>query len=229
MPAAALPFISAGIGGAGAISSGIGGKKAQKKQNELAQQQLGLQRDQYGTAQKQLGMGNQAIAPAQGYFNALLQGGQAAREAVGPYASLISQAGQGTNNAILAGTPRGGEQNLAIAQNRMNTGNQIAGLYKGMQPLAAEGLTGIGSQYLSSGAAFNPNPNIGGAFGAYGQQQQNAQQAGQGFGNILYAGLNKLQQGKGGRSVSPGAYGTALGSMAGGIPTISSQTPNFVS
>lgn len=195
MPLAAIAPIA--IGGAGAVSSGVGGKKAQKKSNELAQQQLGLQRDQYGTAQKQLGMGNQALAPAQGYFNALLKGGQAARDAVGPYASLISQAGQGTNNAILAGTPRGGEQNLAVAQNRMNTGNQIAQLYKGMQPLAAEGLTGIGGQLLGSGAAFNPGSNTSGAFGAYGNQQQNAQNAGQGFGSLLFSGLNKLQQGKG--------------------------------
>lgn len=220
MPAAALPFISMAVGAGGSAASGIGGKKAQKKQNEAAQQQLQLQRDQYGTAQKQLSLGNAALSPAQGYFNALLKGGQAARDAVGPYASLIGQAGQGTNNAILAGTPRGGEQNLAVAQNRINTGNQIAGLYHGMQPLAAEGLSGIGGQLLGSGAAFNPNANTGGAFGAYGQQQQNAQDSAGGFGSLLFHGLNKLQnKGSSGPASVPYGAGSGSGSVfqGGGI------------
>lgn len=217
MPAAALPFISAGIGAAGSASSAAGGKKAQKKSNELANQQMQLQQQQFGLAKQQLGAGNQTIAPATGYFNALLQGGQAARQAVGPYASLIGQAGQGTEKSILAGTPRGGEQNLALAQSKMATGDQIARLYQGLQPMAAQGLGQLGGLQLGSASAFNPNPNIGGAFGAYGQQQQNAGSAGAGFGNLLYNSIQKLGQGKGAPPSVPWGANGGGGWSGGGI------------
>src|SRR6266700_8246736 len=149
----ALPIAGAITGGAGAIGSGIGGKKAQKQANKIAQQQLGLQQQQFGLTKQQTGLGNAALSPAATYFQQLLQGGQAARLAVSPSAQLIGQAGQGAQRAIQAGTPRGGEQNLALAQNRLGTAGQIANLYTGVQPAAAQGLMGIGSTYLGSGAA----------------------------------------------------------------------------
>src|SRR6266576_2786368 len=92
----------------------------------------------------------------------------------------------------MVGTPRGGEQNLALAQNEMQTGNNIARLYAGMQPLAAQGLGQVAGEYLGSGAGFNPNANTGGAFGQYGLAQQMAGQGAQGFGNKLYSGLQQL-------------------------------------
>src|SRR6266700_287809 len=113
MPAAAVPLITGGIGAAGSIGSSAGGKKAQNSANKLAQSQLQLQQNQFGLAKQQVGLGNQALGPASNYWQSLLKGGQAAVQATGPYASLIGQQGQGTRNAIMAGTPRGGEQNLA--------------------------------------------------------------------------------------------------------------------
>lgn len=183
MPAAIIP---AAIGAGGSIASGIGGKKAQNQANKLASTELGLQ-------QKQIGLGNAALAPAGDFWKALLHGGQAAVQATGPYASLIGQAGQGARNAIQAGTARGGEQNLALAQNYNQTSNDIARLYAGMQPLAAQGLMGVGGEYFGSA----PNPTAAG-LGASGMGMQNAQQGAAGFGNMLYSALQKIQNRKGG-------------------------------
>src|SRR6266496_1780061 len=198
MPAAALPIIGAVTGGAGSIGSAAGGKKASNKANQLAQQQLGLQQQQFGMAKQQVGLGNAALAPASNYWNALLKGGQAAVQATGPYASLIGQAGQGARNAISGSTARGGEQNLALANTYNQQFNDISRLYAGMQPLAAQGLSQLGGEYLGSGASLNPGANIGGAFGNYGNQQAMAGQGAQGFGSMLYQGLNKLQNRGGG-------------------------------
>lgn len=200
--AVAAPLIGAAIGAGGSVASGVGGKKASNKADALAEQQLGLQK-------QQTGLGNKALGASGDYWNALLHGGQAAVQATGPYASLIGQAGQGARNAIQANTARGGEQNLALAQNYNQTSNDVARLYAGMQPLAAQGLTGIGGAYLSS--AGTPSPYA--AASAYQSQMQGQQQAGAGFGNLLYNSLNKLKQGGAG---GPTAASTATSAGAGG-------------
>ena len=190
-----LAAVGAGLGAAGMLGSSASGKKASNNANNLAQQQLQLQQNQFGLTKQQYGLGNQALGSAGNYWNALLNGGQAAVQATGPYASLIGQSAEGNRQAIMASTPRGGEQNLAIAQNYNQAGNNIARLYAGMQPLAAQGLQQVGASYLGSGAAVNPQANVGAAAGVYGQQMANAQQGASGFGNLLYNSINKLQNG----------------------------------
>lgn len=204
MPAAAVP-IAKGIGAAGSAASGASGKKASSAANKLAQQQLQLQQNQFGVAKQQLGSGNAALGGATNYWNALMAGGQTARNAVGPSASLIGQAAQGARNSIQAMTPRGGEQNLAIAQNYNQSANDISRLYAGMQPLAAQGLMQTGGEYLGSAGAFNPTASPGAAAGVYGQQMQNAQQAGQGYGSLLYNAMNKSSGGSPGGKSNSGA------------------------
>ncbi len=210
MPAAILaPAIGAAVGGGGSIASGMGGKKAQKQANQLAQQQLGLQQKQFGLTKQQVGLGNQTLAPASNYWQALLSGNRAAaQQATGPYASLQGEAAQGARNAIQASTPRGGEQNLAIAQNYNDLSNNVARLYAGMQPLAAQNLGQLGGEYLSSGASMNPNANVGAAYQNYAQQQQNAQQAAGGFGSILYQAMKKMGGGSSGGGTTGGKGGT---------------------
>lgn len=181
MPVA--PIIGAGIGAAGSAASGASGKKAQGQANALAKEQLGLEKQQYG-------LGNAVLAPASSFWQNLLRGGQAAVQATGPYASLLGQGAQGTANSIRAMTPRGGEQNLALAQNQMQLGNNVARLYAGMQPLAAQNLAQIGGTYLGSGSSLGFPATMGG-LGAAQMGMQNAQQAGQGFGSLLYNSLNK--------------------------------------
>ncbi len=204
MPAAA---IGAGIGGAGSIASGVGGKKAQNKANQLAQQQLGLEQGMFSKASPLLGA-------AGDYWSNLLHGGQAAVQATGPYASLIGQQGEGTRRSILAQTPRGGEQNLALAQNSMQTGNNIARLYAGMQPAAAQGLQGIGGAYLGAGQGL-AYPATGAGTSAASMGMQNAQGGAQGFGSLLYNSLNKMRGGGsgGGKQASPGQVGLGMAGM----------------
>lgn len=207
------PAIALGIPAlAGVGASAAGGKKGRNSANDLAQQQLQLQQQQFGLTKQQFGLGNAALGPASDYWQALLKGGQAAVQATGPIASQIGQLTQGANQAVRATTARGGEQNLALAQNVNQGANNISRLYAGMQPLAAQGLTQVGGAYLGSGSSVNPMANIAGAYQNYAQQQQMAGQAGQGFGSLLYQAMNKNKSGgsgggKGGPSVSPGAGG----------------------
>lgn len=207
MPAAAI--IGTGLGAAGSAGSAGKGKKASSHANALAQQQLQLQQQQFGLAKQQTGFGNAALGPSTDYWKALLNGGQAAVQATGPYASLIGQAAQGTRNSILSGTARGGEQNLALAQNSMNQGNNVARLYAGMQPLAAQGLASNAGAYFGSGAGFNPQANTGGAFGNYANQQNQAGAGASGFGGLLFNAMKKFGQGGGGggNSWGPGGAG----------------------
>ena len=167
-----------------------GGKKG------LAQQQEGLQNSQFGLAQQQLGLGNAALGPSTQYWQNLLKGGQAAVQATGPYASLLGQGASGTTQAIQASTPRGGEQNLAIAQNYNQLGNNVSRLYAGMQPAAAQGLAQNAGAYLGSSSAFNPQASPYAALGALAGSNQSKGQAGQGLGQLAYKGGQSAQAGK---------------------------------
>lgn len=197
MPAAALPIAKTAIGAGGAAASGASGKKSANKGNDLAQQQLQLQQNQFGLTKGQYGAGNTAIQPATAFWTDLLKGGQAAQQATGPYAAMIGQAGQGARQQILGSTPRGGEQNLALAENVNNQSNNIARLYAGMQPTAASNLEQIAQAYFGSGSGVNPGANVGAAASNYLNQQNNAASAGQGFGGLLYNGIQGIRNGKG--------------------------------
>lgn len=186
MPAAAIiPAISTAVGAGGSIASGMGGKSAQSQANQLASKQLGLEQGMFKQA------GN-LLQPASDYWSALMHGGQAAVQATGPIASQLGQAAEGSRRAILASTPRGGEQNLAIAQNYNDLNNNIARLYSGMQPMAAQGLQGIGGAYLGAGQGMAYPASMTG-LGASQMGMNNAQTGALGFGSALYSGLNKLQ------------------------------------
>ena len=116
-----MPFggaLSVGLGAAGALGSASGGKKSGKQAQQLAKQQGALQQQQFGMAKQQVGLGNAALGSSTNYWQDLLKGGQAATQATGPYASLLGQTAQGNRQAIQATTARGGEQNLALAENR---------------------------------------------------------------------------------------------------------------
>lgn len=193
-----LAAIGAGIGAAGSAASGIGGKKAQNQANKISQQQLGLQQQQFGLSKQQVGLGDQSLSGAGNYWSSLLQGGQAARQAVGPIAGQLGQAAEGARQSILATTPRGGEQNLAVAQNYNQLAGNVANLYAGLQPLAAQNLGQLGGEYLGSGASLNPQANVGAALGNYANQQNLAAQGGAGFGGLLYNSLNKQNSGNSG-------------------------------
>ena len=204
MPVAALPAIGMALGAAGSGASAAGGKKASNAANDLARSQLNLQQNQFDIAKQLFTSSQTAWQPAANYWNALLKGGQAAVQATGPVAQQIGQAYQGARTSIAANTPRGGEQNLALATSRAQQAGQIGNLYAGTQPLAASSLGQLAGINLGGASAFNPSANIGGAYQNYIAQQQSQQQAGQGFGGLLYNSAQKKRTGASGTSSGSG-------------------------
>lgn len=217
MPAALIPAIGAGVGAAGKGASAAGGKKAQNQASQLASQQLGLEKGMFS-------QGQSLIAPASSYWNNLLKGGQAAVQATGPYASLLGQQGEGTRQSILAQTPRGGEQNLALAQNSMQTGNNISRLYAGMQPAAAGALGQLGGLFTGAGQSLAFPASMSG-MGAAQMGLANAQGGAQGFGSLLYNSLNKLQNRGGGGQGLGMTLSNLLTGAGGGPPVTTSNIP----
>lgn len=181
------PAAAIGIGALGSGLSASGGKKAQNQANKLASAQLGLEQGMFNKA-------GGLMLPASDFWGNLLKGGQAAVQATGPIASQIGQAAQGARNSIMATTPRGGEQNLAMAQSFNDASNNIARLYAGMQPAAAGALGQLGGAYLGAGQSLGFPATMGG-LGAAQMGMQNAQAGGAGFGSLLYNALNKARGG----------------------------------
>lgn len=121
-----------------------------------------------GIAERQVGLGEEALGLARGaftaaqpyfqqaghYFRALLQGGQAAQAAVAPAAENVSQLYAGSRRSIENFLPRGGERNLALATSDISRSNDLARLYAGVQPAAANALMQLGGVQSGTGTAF---------------------------------------------------------------------------
>ena len=191
--------VGAGLGALGMGGSMAGGKKAQNQANKLASTQLGLEQGMFNKA-------GSLMAPAGDFWSNLLKGGQAAVQATGPIASQIGQAAQGARNSIMATIPRGGEQNLALANTFNDASNNVARLYAGMQPAAAGALGQLGGAYLGAGQSLGFPATMGG-LGSAQMGQQGAMAGGAGFGSLLYNAMNKMRNGGGGGSFSPFAGG----------------------
>lgn len=207
MPQVALPI--AMVAGAGASASG--GKKARKQADQISQQQLQLQQQQLGLSREQLALGRSAFTPARDYWLALMQGGQTARTAVGPYADLIGESADASRRSIMESAPRGGERNLALAQNETAEMRDISRLYAGQQPFAAQNLGQLSSAATGAGVGLFPQPAVGASLMNYASQQNQAQEGAMGFGRLLYNAINK-RSGSGSSSSSAsggGMYGPA--------------------
>ena len=136
-----------------------------------------------------IGGGQSALNPALNYYQSLLAGGPQAQQAVAPAAQQISQVyGQQQQN-IQNSLPQGGERNLALAQLPIQRAGQIASLYQGVQPAAAQALSGIGTGLLGLGGQVGQ--------GLVNYQQSQNQQKGQALGGVG-SGLGQL----GGKALS---------------------------
>lgn len=206
MPPAVALAIPAIVGAGASASSG---KKSSNAANTAANNQFKLQ-------SQLVGAGEQAIAPAQAYWEALLSGDPTkVAQAVGPQADIIRQQGQASSEQAAATTPAGGEANLAQQENQMGTYNQIARLSAGTQPQAAGALSQIG---LGEVGAAAPNVGSGLKYNTHQQETQAANKGslGQGLGRIAVGGKNS-----GGKSGSGGGGG------GGGTSGGASQKPTF--
>lgn len=183
-----LPSII-GLGGkfgASKLGSGAG-----KEQLELATQEQARQR---GIQESLLAQGRQAWTPAFDYWNAIMQGGQAANVALGPEAQAI-RGGFGTaQRNIEENLPRGGERNLGLAQLEVEKYGQLGNLPTIARRQAAGSLSQLaGIPYGVSVPAGGQAGGLAGNLLSYGlSQQEQALSGAGGFGEMLYKIMNKI-------------------------------------
>jgi hypothetical protein len=190
MPLAAITGIAGGLAGAG--QSAASGKKASdalNKQVQIQQQQLQLGRELTGA-----GMG--AWKPAENYWQTLLSGTPAAvQDAIGPISEQMRGQGQAGINQIASSMPAGGERNLAISQAQQQQYGNLARLYAGVQPQAASALGQLSSIPMNVGVGVMSQgaPQVGAGLWSQAMGQQQAAQGMAGAGQMLYKGINGLQ------------------------------------
>lgn len=220
MPPAALA-IAPLVGG---LAAGAGSAAGGKKGSDVQKQQLALQQanSQYGKNLVGTGMST-AWTPAANYWNTLLKGGQAAVTAVGPYSDMIRNSTAATNTT-LQGLPGGGERNLAIAQNQVGQANNLARLYAGVQPTAAQALGTLSQVPIGAGGSIinSSGPQIGAGVQSQLGNQGAKMQGGSGLGSLLYNGMNKNKNASGGAAGGKGGGGGGKSGGGGGSITTNS-------
>lgn len=232
----AIPIIAAGIAAGGSIASTKMAASAQKKrQAELlaaqekaqgpANELMRLQGDIYRTAQP-------GYEQALGYYGHLLgRGGRnAAMGAVAPAAENISDLYKGAERGVTS-SMRGGTRDLAVGELAKRRSGDIARLYSGVQPAAADKLlaTGQGAAGQAVGALGAAGNIYGGLIGpAFARSQAADQSSAAAWGQMGSLIAQLLQQwgsggggGGGGSSrgyvpLNVGAYGMGQSS---GYPT----------
>lgn len=190
MPPAVAAVAPAIIGAAGSAS---GGKKGAGAANRAAERQFQQQQEVFQFGKDLANTGLSAWKPAAGYFQSLLSGDPTQiAQAVGPTSDILKQQSQANARQLAATMPAGGEAAAAGAANAQNSYNNIARLYAGVQPQAAQALGQLSSVPFGAGASFAGMgaPNVGSGL-KYDTHQQ--EQLGQ----------------------SKGALGTSLGTLAG--------------
>lgn len=226
MPPAVALAIPA-IAGAGAQASG--GKKGRNDAKDAANRQFALQQQvlQFGQGLANQGMG--AWNPAADYWKALLSGDpNKTAQAVGPTSDAIRQQSAAQAAQLAATSPQGGEANAAQAANATQTSNNMARLYAGVQPTAANALGQLSGIPLGAGisAMGQGAPNVGSGlkFNTHAADQSSQQKGslGQGVGVLLgsrTAGKGGSNGGKGGgkSNQGPTGGGGGTGGSTGGV------------
>lgn len=206
------------------IIGGIFGKKGQKKQQDLARQQLQAQmemsRQQSANQQRLMDMAapfatgaQQAFKDVQGWWSPILAGNTSAiNQFLSPERSAINQGYQSAvGNAARFG-PRGGGQVSALAQGDLARQQQLSNLIFGARQNAAgalgnlgqaqgslgQGLMGLGNQSAQMASLFSDR-----GYGAMADALKNpaGAQAMQSLGNILGQAMGGGQGGSGGEKM----------------------------
>jgi len=198
------PAVGLAIGG---IASGAGAASGGKKGNNTARQQLALQQQQLAFGKEAFNTGMGAWTPATDYWKTLLSGDRTAVEgAIGPISDQVRSVGAATGRSIASSMPAGGERNLALALNSGDTYNNLARLYAGVQPTAANALGQLAAIPMGAGTSImgQAAPNIGAAVAAQNAQNQNKMAGASGLGSLLYRVGTKGSSGSGGGGKSSG-------------------------
>lgn len=220
-----FPLIPAALAGAGLLSSFFGGPGKEQKQlaQETTREGLEASREFRGTSQDLMGAAMPAFEQATDYWNAIMQGGTAARQAVGPFIEQLSELYGGQRKSMETFLPRGGERNLALAGLDIQQTGDVARLFAGLQPQAAQQLAqlfglGAGAAGQFAGAAAGAlGPATAGASNlladAFRRQQALSQ-------NLLLSGLSIGGMLAGGKQAGGGGSpGLNLGGGFGGQGT----------
>jgi hypothetical protein len=221
MPPAAALAIPA-IAGVGAQAAG--GKKGNNAAKDAANKQFALQQQVLQFGQGLANQGMSAWTPASNYWQALLSGDpNKTAQAVGPTSDAIRQQSAASSAQLAATSPMGGEANAAQAANAAQTSNNMARLYAGVQPTAANALGQLSGIPLGAGISARgqgaPNVGSGLKFNTHAADQQNQQKGslGQGVGTLIGRGMSggKGSAGKSGSSSPAGNDPSGASSFPG--------------
>jgi hypothetical protein len=208
MPQAALAPI---IGVTGALAGGAGSAMGGKKGNDAAKEQLGLQKSVLNLGKDLTATGmNTAWKPAANYWSTLLSGNPTAvQEAIGPISEQMRTQSQAGINNLASSMPAGGERSLAVAQAQNQQYGNLARLYAGVQPQAAQALGQLSTIPMQTGAGIMGQgaPQVGAGLYAQQMAQNSAAQGMAGAGNLLYQSVNKARNGKNSGGGSGSGYG----------------------
>lgn len=115
-----------------------------------------------------------AYKSATDFWSGVLSGGNTGgQQLVAPSAQSIGQLYSGNQKTLQNFMPAGGERNLALQQNQLQKASSIAGLYRNVQPYAAQqlaslagvglqggtGAAGVGQQGFGDLASYMANQN----------------------------------------------------------------------
>lgn len=203
-----IPAIASTIGGI------IGGKKAtssaqaRSPEESLAltggQQTAGMLNrvgtQQIGAGQALTREGQTTLAQPTNYYSRLLYGNRAAQsQAVAAPRAAISDVYRGAERGLERSGVRGAARDVATGELNRQRAGQISSLITGVQPQAAEALTGIGQYQMGAGAGLTgqgigAEGTAGGIFGnLLGQGAQNrvyareeGEKFGSSFGGLLF-------------------------------------------
>ena len=226
-----MPFIPA-IGSA--IGGIFGGKKAtasaQKRSPEEATALTGGQAagaasagqgtSLFGTGTGMVRQGEQTLAQPTGYYSRLLSGNRAlATQAVSAPRAQISDVYRGAERNLEQSGVRGASRDVAKGEIARQRAGQISSLITGVQPGAAQALTGIGQTAVGQGAGIastgvSATGQAGNIFAnLLGQGTENRKYArgegekfGSGFGGLIFDLLSGVKK-KGAGGGSSGGLG----------------------
>lgn len=201
-----IPMIASTVGGM--IASKKAQSSAQKRSPEEATALGGAQaaggasagqgQNLFGTGTGMVAEGQQTLAQPTGYFQKLLSGNRATMsQAVSQPRAAISDTYRGAERSLEQGGVRGAARDVAKGELGRNRAGQMSSLITGVQPMAAQALTGIGQTQTGQGAGV-----AGQGVGATGQ-------AGNIFGNLLGPGFENRKYAAG--------EGEKFGSNVGGL------------
>jgi hypothetical protein len=183
-----MPVIPLAVMAGGAIISHYANKKAtadaQKRSPEEAVSVAGAQEGAgtlAGHGTSELATGEATQAPATSYFDKLLHGNRAAQaQAIAAPTAGVQDVYRGAERGLEKSGVRGAARDVASADLTRGKASQIAGLVTGVQPAAAQTLTGIGQTQQAQGAGMvgSSNSTYEGLLGQGAANRVNAQKAG---------------------------------------------------